>query len=80
MTSRRIVITGLGVVSPLGVGVRETWRRLLAGDVATASLRGCGNGRGEFVGGFDGLPSTVAAVVPPSFDVTFKVLVSWFVY
>ena len=29
---KRIVITGLGVVSPLGVGAAHTWKRLLQGD------------------------------------------------
>ncbi|MCR4332047.1 MAG: beta-ketoacyl-ACP synthase II, partial [Sulfuricaulis sp.] len=28
---RRVVITGLGIVSPLGIGVAENWRNILAG-------------------------------------------------
>ncbi len=29
---RRVVVTGLGIVSPLGTGIEETWRRMLASE------------------------------------------------
>lgn len=31
MSKRRVVITGLGIVSPLGIGVEANWRAILAG-------------------------------------------------
>jgi len=35
---RRVVVTGLGMVSPLACGVEETWKRLLAGQSATRTI------------------------------------------
>ena len=31
MSKRRVVITGLGILSPLGIGVEENWRNIIAG-------------------------------------------------
>jgi 3-oxoacyl-[acyl-carrier-protein] synthase II len=35
---KRVVVTGLGMVSPLACGVEPTWRRLLAGESAAARV------------------------------------------
>lgn len=35
---RRVVVTGLGMVSPLASGVEETWTRLLAGDSGAGQI------------------------------------------
>ena len=35
---RRVVITGLGLVTPLATGVEETWSRLIAGQSGAAKI------------------------------------------
>jgi 3-oxoacyl-(acyl-carrier-protein) synthase len=35
---RRVVVTGLGAVTPLGLDVESTWSRLLAGDSGAAEI------------------------------------------
>jgi 3-oxoacyl-[acyl-carrier-protein] synthase II len=56
--SRRVVITGLGMTTPLGVGVTNSWNALLAGQSGVRSLRD----RPEFAR----MPSQVAAWLPES--------------
>ncbi|VFR32377.1 3-oxoacyl-[acyl-carrier-protein] synthase, KASII [plant metagenome] len=53
--SKRIVVTGLGIVGPLGCGTEEVWRRLLAGQSGIRSLPA------ELT---DGVPCTVGGQVP----------------
>ena len=55
-TVPRVVISGIGVVSPFGVGRERFWTAVSAGQSGTRTI-------GEF--DIEGLPSQVAAVVPP---------------
>jgi 3-oxoacyl-[acyl-carrier-protein] synthase II len=52
---RRVVVTGMGVVTPLGVGLERVWSRLIAGESGVSAIQS-----------FDvsDLPSRIAAQVP----------------
>ncbi|GIX09608.1 beta-ketoacyl-ACP synthase II [Elioraea sp.] len=52
---RRVVVTGMGVVTPLGIGVEHVWKRLLAGESGIGAIQS-----------FDvsDLPAKIAGQVP----------------
>ncbi|KAI1144493.1 putative 3-oxoacyl--synthase [Hypoxylon sp. FL0543] len=58
---RRVVVTGLGAVTPLGVGIRQSWSRLIAGHSGIVSVAGF-----EPQKRWRELTSTVAGIVPKS--------------
>jgi 3-oxoacyl-[acyl-carrier-protein] synthase II len=39
MSDRRVVVTGMGIASPLGVGVPHVWKRLIAGDSGITAIQ-----------------------------------------
>jgi len=53
---RRVVITGIGIISPIGIGARTFWQNLLAGTIGIRRIQQ-----------FDpsGFPSQIAGEVPP---------------
>ncbi|KAL1367752.1 hypothetical protein HN51_021871 [Arachis hypogaea] len=69
VSSRRVVVTGLGMVTPLGCGVDKTWRHLIDGKCGVRSLGLEDLQMSSFdketqLSTFDQLTSKVAAVVP----------------
>lgn len=54
---RRVVVTGLGLVTPIGVGVKAAWKNLLEGQCGIVSLADRE--------AFEKLPVRIAAEVPP---------------
>lgn len=68
---RRVVVTGLGAITPLGASLRSTWPRLLAshsGIVSTSHLSSSAE--------WTKLPSRVAGLVPLRSDVAASTLAS----
>lgn len=56
---RRVVVTGLGVVSPLGTGTELVWKNLLKGNCGIVSLTGTE---------YSKLPCRIAGIVPSAKD------------
>src|SRR6202049_4280447 len=52
---RRVVVTGMGLVTPLGLGVEHVWKKLIAGESGIGAIQS-----------FDvsDLPAKIAAQVP----------------
>ena len=55
----RVVVTGMGIVSPIGVGLKENWENALKGVSGIVSLKGDKE--------FEGLKSQVGGKLPPHF-------------
>ncbi|KAK7318618.1 hypothetical protein RJT34_03321 [Clitoria ternatea] len=69
VSSRRVVVTGLGMVTPLGCGVDTTWKRLIDGECGVRALSLEDLKMNAFdketqLSTFDHLTSKVAALVP----------------
>jgi 3-oxoacyl-(acyl-carrier-protein) synthase len=61
VSARRVVVTGLGLVTPLGLNVETSWSHLIQGKSGIVSLKGyvdAGTGHG-----YNDIPSKVAALV-----------------
>ena len=57
----RVVVTGLGIVSPIGVGKEENWKNILAGKSGIVSLKGDKE--------FEGLKSQIGGRLPSHFKI-----------
>lgn len=70
VTPRRVVVTGIGMVTPLGCGVQTTWKRLIEGECGVRAITpedlkmNSSFDRETQLYTFDQLTSKVAAVVP----------------
>ena len=54
-TNRRVVVTGMGIVSPLGTGVDHVWKRIIAGESGLVAITSID---------VSDIPAKVAGVVP----------------
>ena len=53
---RRVVVTGMGMVTPLGCGVEPTWARLLAGESGARKI--------DTLRGLRSSPAKIAGMIP----------------
>ncbi|RKU44264.1 Mitochondrial beta-keto-acyl synthase [Coniochaeta pulveracea] len=60
---RRVVVTGLGAITPVGVGVRPTWNRVISGHCGITDIS-----HFEPTNKWKAVTSTVAGIVPTAGD------------
>jgi 3-oxoacyl-[acyl-carrier-protein] synthase II len=58
--SSRVVVTGMGIVSPIGVGKEENWKNILGGKSGIVSVKGDKE--------FEGLKSQIGGRLPAHFN------------
>jgi 3-oxoacyl-[acyl-carrier-protein] synthase II len=63
MATRRVVVTGLGLLTPLGTSTQQSWARLIAGESGIVSLL-THPSTTALKEEYAALPSTVAGIVP----------------
>ena len=56
MATKRVVVTGLGLCTPLGLGTRRVWQKLITGESGITSLRETPE--------YADIPSKVVGIVP----------------
>ena len=59
--TNRVVVTGMGIISPIGVGKEENWKNILAGKSGIVSLKGDKD--------FEGLKSKIGGRLPSNFNI-----------
>ncbi len=54
MSNRRVAITGMGIMSPVGIGLEQNWQNIIAGNSGISTIT-------EF--DTTGMPSNIAGVI-----------------
>ena len=65
MAGKRVVVTGIGLLCPLGTSVKQSWTKLIAGESGITSLLDHPSTSGQREE-YARLPSTVAGIVSTS--------------
>ncbi len=74
MADRRVVVTGIGLACPLGIGVRNVWDKLLAGRSVVRRIQAFDPGRFDSQVAGEMEPFKVADYVPKSYRKSTKVM------
>jgi 3-oxoacyl-[acyl-carrier-protein] synthase II len=74
MADRRVVVTGIGLACPLGIGVKNVWERLLAGQSAVRRIQAFDPSAFDCQVGGEVEPFKVADYVPKSYRKSTKVM------